>query len=51
MVRSSGCAANRQAAAFTRRAIKAGRTLAVADVEVVDEDGKPVAVGRGAFKT
>jgi uncharacterized protein (TIGR00369 family) len=35
----------------TGRAIKTGRTLAVADVEVVDEDGKPVAVGRGAFKT
>ncbi len=35
----------------TGRAIKAGRSLAVADVEVVGEDGKPVAVGRGAFKT
>ena len=35
----------------TGRAIKAGRSLAVADVEVVGEDGKPVAVGRGVFKT
>jgi len=35
----------------TARAIKAGRSLAVADIEVVDEDGKAVAVGRGVFKT
>ncbi len=35
----------------TGRAVKAGRSLAVADVEVIGEDGKPVAVGRGAFKT
>jgi len=43
--------AARGALTATGRAIKAGRTLAVADVEVVGEDGKPVAVGRGAFKT
>ncbi|TMJ15453.1 MAG: PaaI family thioesterase [Bacillati bacterium ANGP1] len=35
----------------TGRAVKAGRSVAVADVEVVGEDGKPVAVGRGVFKT
>jgi uncharacterized protein (TIGR00369 family) len=35
----------------TARAIKAGRSVAVADIEVVGEDGKAVAVGRGVFKT
>lgn len=41
----------RGALTATGRAIKAGRSLAVADVEVIDEDGKPVALGRGVFKT
>ena len=41
----------RGALTATARAIKAGRSLAVADIEVVDEDGKAVAVGRGVFKT
>lgn len=35
----------------TARAIKAGRSLAVADVEVAGDDGTVVAVGRGVFKT
>jgi uncharacterized protein (TIGR00369 family) len=35
----------------TARAIKAGRSVGVADVEVVGEDGKAIAVGRGVFKT
>jgi uncharacterized protein (TIGR00369 family) len=43
--------ATREALTATGRAVKAGRTLALADVEVVGEDGRPVAVGRGAFKT
>jgi len=34
----------------TARAVKAGRSLAVADIEVVGEDGKLVAIGRGVFK-
>jgi len=36
------------AAARTRRA---GRSFAVADIEVTDEAGRVVAVGRGVFKT
>jgi uncharacterized protein (TIGR00369 family) len=35
----------------TGRAIKAGRSLGVADIEVVGEDGTVIAVGRGVFKT
>jgi uncharacterized protein (TIGR00369 family) len=35
----------------TGRAIKAGRSLGVADIEVVAEDGTVIAVGRGVFKT
>ncbi len=35
----------------TARTVKAGRSLALADVEVTSEDGTVVAVGRGAFKT
>lgn len=35
----------------TARTRKAGRSLAVADVEVTDEAGQIVAVGRGVFKT
>jgi uncharacterized protein (TIGR00369 family) len=35
----------------TARAVKSGRSLAVADIEVVGEDGKLVAIGRGVFKT
>lgn len=35
----------------TAHAIKAGRSVAVADVEVTGEDGETVAVGRGVFKT
>ena len=34
----------------TARTLKAGRSLAVADVEVTGEDGTVVAVGRGLFK-
>lgn len=34
----------------TARTLKAGRSLAVADVEVTGEDGAVVAVGRGLFK-
>ncbi len=35
----------------TARTRKAGRSLAVADVEVTDEAGRLVAIGRGVFKT
>lgn len=35
----------------TGRAIKAGRSLGVADIEVVAEDGTVIALGRGVFKT
>jgi len=35
----------------TARAVKAGRSFAVADIEVVAEDGKLVAIGRAVFKT
>lgn len=35
----------------TARTLKAGRSLAVADIEVTGEDGQVVAVGRGVFKT
>jgi uncharacterized protein (TIGR00369 family) len=35
----------------TARAVKSGRSLAVADIEVVGGDGKLVAIGRGVFKT
>ena len=35
----------------TARTVKAGRSLALADVQVTDEEGNVVAVGRGAFKT
>lgn len=35
----------------TARTLKAGRFLAVADIEVTGEDGQVVAVGRGSFKT
>ena len=34
----------------TARAVRVGRSTAVADIEVVDEAGTPVAVGRGVFK-
>jgi uncharacterized protein (TIGR00369 family) len=33
------------------RVVKAGRTLALADVEVTDANGRLVAVGRGTFST
>ena len=35
----------------TARAVRVGRSTGVADVEVVDEAGTPVAIGRGVFKT
>jgi len=35
----------------TARTRKAGRSLAVADVDVTDDAGQLVAVGRGVFKT
>ena len=35
----------------TARTRKAGRSVAVADVEVTDDAGRLVAVGRGVFKT
>jgi uncharacterized protein (TIGR00369 family) len=34
----------------TGRAVRVGRSLAVADIEVVNEAGTPIAVGRGLFK-
>lgn len=33
------------------RVLRAGRTLAVADIEVTDEDGRLIAVGRGTYGT
>lgn len=35
----------------TARVIKAGRTLAVVDIEVADADGRLVAIGRGTYST
>lgn len=35
----------------TARTRKAGRSFAVADVEVTDDAGRTVAIGRGVFKT
>jgi len=35
----------------TARAVRIGRSTAVADIEVVDEAGTTVAVGRGVFKS
>lgn len=35
----------------TGRVLRAGRSVAVADVEIRGEDGRVVAVGRGAFST
>ncbi len=35
----------------TARIVRAGRTVAIVDIEVTDPDARLVAIGRGAFST
>jgi len=34
----------------TARTVRVGRSVAVADIDVVDESGTQIAIGRGVFK-
>ena len=35
----------------TARVLRAGRSIGVVDIDVADQDGKPIAVGRGCYST